>query len=110
MLIVKSIKPVLFIIDEYSYFLLFTQKNPYTTLVYQFCFDSTWKRWEPDYIASIPVLHRPRFDSLNTNDYNRTPTALRNQSEHLIFISNTEHYWRTYVPLTIVTHFVLMVL
>lgn len=77
MMIVKSIKPVLFAIEEYSYFLLFTQKNPQTSIFYEFCFNSTWKKWEPDYIANIPLMHTPRFNEVDTNDYSRTPWTLK---------------------------------
>lgn len=110
MLIIKSIKPVLFSIEEYSYFLLFATKNPQTSFFYEFCFNSTWKKWEPDYIANIPLIHTAKFGSLDTNDYNRTPSTLKSRSETLVFITSTEHYWRTYIPLTVLSHFALMVL
>mgnify|MGYP007086768310 FL=1 len=80
MAIVKSIKPVLFAIEEYSYFLLLTQKNSQTALFYEFCFNSTWHKWEPDYIANIPSMHTPRFNGLASNDYNHTPSTLKERS------------------------------
>lgn len=110
MLIIKSIKPLMSSIEEYSYFALLQKKNPETTLIYEFCFNSTWKRWEPDYIALVPSLHAPRFNITSTNDYNHTPRTLKERQESLIFLPNTEYYWKVYIPLTVITHFALMLL
>ena len=45
MMIIKSIKPLISVLEEYSYFVLLTHRNRLSSIIYEFCFNVTWRRW-----------------------------------------------------------------
>lgn len=86
MLIVKSIKPVLFNLEEFSFFVLASQPNTNIKSFYEFCWDSVWYRWLPDPLAQSSTYMSVSFKGLLGTDRGQTPLTLQEKGETLLFL------------------------
>lgn len=99
MLIIKSLKPVLLTLDDYSYYLFLSGKNPSVQIIYEMCWNATSTRWLPEYIHFIPNYGAIGLQGLS--DRNRTSMLLQNRSQTILFLPSTHYYWISYIPINL---------
>lgn len=54
MVLVKSIRNLLFMFEEYSYYLLSLRPNKELVSFYELCWNCTWTRWRPGFLNDLP--------------------------------------------------------
>ena len=80
MLLIKSIKQVLFSLEDYSYYLLVSRPNPNLLSFYQFCWNSTWRRWVPDFLTTNTAHMSIGVNSGVWSEYGKSFPSLSDQS------------------------------
>lgn len=66
-----------------------------------------WYRWLPEYLASREFYNNLSFKGLIGSDKGKTPLEFREKGEPIVFLEATEHYWKAYLPMTVLTSIAL---